>query len=56
MTLNSRLSAFRALLLKLRNDPEIKPPRVIWATSDGREKLPSAWRQEPRVVTFRRSA
>lgn len=39
MTLDSRLSALRKLLLKVEGDPEIKPPLVIWATPDGREKL-----------------
>lgn len=40
MTLDdSRMLELRRLLLQIQGDPEITPSRVMWATSDGREKL-----------------
>ena len=39
LTSDSVLSALRKQLLQVEHDLEIKPPPVIWATPDGREKL-----------------
>jgi len=39
LTSDAVLSALRKQLLHVEHDLEIKPPPVIWATPDGREKL-----------------
>jgi hypothetical protein len=39
MTSDSVLSALAKLLDQMGDDPESRPPQVIWATPDGPEKL-----------------